>query len=276
LKDILKRFGYEGINPSTTPMDADFYAQAVARVATDDTDKYKYPYREAVGSLMYPSICTCPDIAFAVSVLSQFNSCYSEFHWTKGVVRLFRYLKYRIEKRLVLRYDGDEQSQPRLGYSDSDWAGDRATRRSTTGYVFLMAGAAVTWKSRKQVTVAMSTNESEYMALGDATKEALWLRSLLTEMSILRPKFPIRLNVDNEGCIHLAENPLLSDRSKHIDIRHHFVRDEIIRESIYLVYCPTADMTADIFTKALERTKFSHFAHSLGIRTATLSSGGPN
>jgi hypothetical protein len=196
------------------------------------------------------------------------------FHWEKGIVRVFRYLKYRIEKHYVLRFDGDaDKDHSIIGYSDSDWAGDRQTRRSTTGYVFKMAGAAVSWKTRKQQTVAMSTNESEYMALGDATKEALWLRSMLVEMSILRPRYPIRVNVDNEGCIYLAENPLLSERSKHIDIRHHFVRDEILHESIYLVYCPTSDMTADIFTKALERIKHSHFVHSLGIRSS-FSSGG--
>lgn len=273
LKDILKRFGYENVKPSTTPMDVEFPTQALLHVASDDTDKVKYPYREAVGSLMYPAICTCPDLSFAVSVLSQYNSSYTAFHWEKGIVRVFRYLKYRIEKRYVLRYDGDEDDYPVLGYSDSDWAGDRKTRRSTTGYVYKMAGAAVSWKTRKQQTVAMSTNESEYMALGDATKEALWLRSLLTEMSVIRRGYPIRINCDNEGCIHLAENPLLSDRSKHIDIRHHFVRDEILRESIYLSYCPTSDMTADIFTKALERIKHSHFVHSLGIRSSASSGG---
>src|ERR1700754_4486844 len=124
-----------------------------------------------------------------------------------------------------------------------------------------MSGAAISWKSRRQVTVAGSTVEVEYMAVGDATKEALWLRSLLSGLSIIDPQFPTRILVDNQGSIHLAKNPLVSDRSKHIDIRHHFICERIEERQVYLTYCPTGDMVADIFTKGLERIKHWRFLY---------------
>ena len=128
-----------------------------------------------------------------------------------------------------------------------------------------MAGAAVCWKSRRQVTVAASTVEVEYMAIGDATKEALWLRSLFFELNIQDLNYPTRILVDNEGSVSLAKNPLLSDCSKHIDIQHHFIQEQVFSHEIYLSYCHTSDMVADILTKALEWIKHYHFVYLLGL-----------
>src|ERR1700753_2733145 len=116
---------------------------------------------------MYLMVGTRPDLAYSISVLSQYSTCYTKYHWD-GIVRVFRYLRY--SKDLVLRYDGDSSiGSTLLGYSDSDWGGDHQTRRSTTGYTFLFAGAAIAWKSRRQHRVAGSTVEAEYLAVGDTT-----------------------------------------------------------------------------------------------------------
>lgn len=112
------------------------------------------------------------------------------------------------------------------------------------------------------------------MALGDAAKEALWLRSLTSQLGIIDQDYPTRILVDNEGSIAIAKHPLLSERSKHIDIRHHFVREKVVNHQLLFSYCPTSDMTADIFTKPLERVKFSRFAYLLGLRDGTICSGG--
>ena len=269
--DVLKRFGFENATSCHTPMDVNFPSLAITHVSAGDADKSKYPYQAAVGCFTYAMIGTCAELALATSVLGQYATTYTEFHW-KGASRVFRYLQYR--KDFVLCFDGDATPARPLGYSDADWAGDLATRRSTTGYCFLLSGAAICWKSRKQQTVAASTTEAEYMSLGDATKEALWLRSLLIGLGTINDDFPIPILVDNQGAIHLAKNPLISNRSKHIDIRHHFVREKIVSKLISLQFCPTDNMVADIFTKPLDRIKFSRFTHALGIRETTQSSGG--
>jgi hypothetical protein len=269
---VLQRFGYGNCNGVTTPMSPDFPTCAATESLSANEEEMKtYPYLSAVGSLMYLMVGTRPDLAYPISVLSQYSSRYTKFHW-EGVTRMFRYLQHT--KDLVLRYDGNDPNELLHGYSDSDWGGDRETRRSTTGYVFIYAGGAVSWKSRRQVTVAASTVEAEYMALGDATKEALWLRSLFYELNIQKRLYPTRVLVDNEGSVSLATNPLLSDRSKHIDIRHHFVRERIIKREVYLSYCPTSDMTADILTKPLGRIKHYRFIHLLGLRLGSLDGVG--
>jgi hypothetical protein len=268
---VLKRFGYENCKGVTTPMNPDFPTRAAfeSQFATEHEMK-QYPYLQALGSLMYLMVGTRPDLAFSLSVLSQYSTKYTKFHWD-AIVRVFRYLQY--SKDLVLRYDGDNLDEPLYGFSDSDWAGDKETRRSTSGYTFLMAGAAVVWKSRRQPTVSGSTVEAEYLAVGEATKEALWLRTLYSELGIIDPSFPTRILCDNQGTISLANNPLLSDHTKHIDIRHHFVKEKIRNQEIYLSYCPTSDMVADILTKALNRIKHWRFVHGLGLRGNSIPVG---
>ena len=140
------------------------------------------------------------------------------------------------------------------GYSDSDWGGDTATRRSTSGYVFFVAGGPVSWASRLQRTVALSSTEAEYLALTDAVKEALWLRSIFAEFGFHLS--PTELFCDNQGAICLASNYLTSGRTKHLDIRVHFIRQCIREESIVLGWISTQDMIADLFTKPLLKIIF--------------------
>ncbi len=187
----------------------------------DDVRKGVNPvaYQSMVGSLLYAAMATRPDIAQAVGVVSKFNSNPTEAHLT-AVKRILRYLKGTAD--LVLKYQKSEDGTL-VGYSDSDWAGDPDDRHSTTGNLFLMAGGAISWLSKKQAIVALSTSEAEYVALSLATQEAVWLRRLLTDLRAA-PNGPTLLMEDNQGAIAIARNPIAHARTKHIDIRYHSIK----------------------------------------------------
>ena len=144
-----------------------------------------------------------------------------------------------------------------VGYSDADWAGDIQDRRSTSGNVFLLGGGAITWSSRKQTSVALLTVEAEYLALSVATQEAIWLRHLQEELGVTNTG-PTLIFEDNQGAISMAKNPVFHKRTKHVQIRYHFVREAVEQGTITLEYCRTDDMLADSFTKALARDQFEY------------------
>ena len=147
-----------------------------------------------------------------------------------------------------------EPSAKLLGYSDSDWAGDVDTRRSTTGYVFTLNHGAVTWGSRLQATVALSSSEAEYMAMCAAVQEAIHLRQLLKDLGHVQDQ-PTRILEDNQGCIALSENPVFHKRTKHIDIKYHFVRERVASNEIKIEYVATEDQLADLLTKGLSKQR---------------------
>ena len=150
------------------------------------------------------------------------------------------------------------------GYSDADWAGDADDRKSTSGYLFLIAGGPVSWKSRKQSTVALSTAEAEYVALSTAVQECMWMQRLLSDLGN-PPDGPTTILEDNQSSIAMARNPQFHGRAKHIDIKHHFVREQVSNGSIELQYCPTNDMLADILTKGLAQQQYSSLRERPGI-----------
>ncbi|GAX79480.1 hypothetical protein CEUSTIGMA_g6921.t1 [Chlamydomonas eustigma] len=150
-----------------------------------------------------------------------------------------------------------------VGYCDADYAGDMDTRRSTTGYVFSMHGGAISWSSRLQPTVAMSSCEAEYMSAASAVKEALWLRKLAADLNLELKT--LNMYCDNQGSIKLLRHPIASARSKHIDVMHHFVRERVARGEVQFEYCSTERMVADIFTKALPVTKLEFCRQELGL-----------
>jgi hypothetical protein len=153
------------------------------------------------------------------------------------------------------------------GYCDSDWAGDKLTRKSTSGYIFCLAGAAISWKSKWQSIIALSSTESEYVGLGFASKEAVWLRRIMRDVGIgcdMGVK-PIKIYADNQGSIKIANNSYTTKRSKHIDIQFHFTRSVIESGEIELEYCPTSMMIADMMTKALAPVKVEEFTGLAGL-----------
>ena len=227
----------------------------------EDVAKMKsIPYREAVGSLMYAAMGTRPDIVFATSTVAQFSENPGWIHW-EAVKRIFRYLLGT--KKLELVYGGEKRGL--VGYVDADGA-SQEHRRAISGYVFLIDGGAVSWSSKKQELVTLSTTEAEYVAATHAAKEAIWLRRLIGE--VFKPiDGPTVLFSDSQSAIALAKDGHYHARTKHIDIRYHFIRYIIEEGTIKLNYCPTDDMTADTLTKALPSVKAKHFATALGLST---------
>ena len=156
-----------------------------------------------------------------------------------------------------------------VGYSDADWAGDVNDRKSTSGYLFMMSGAPVSWKSRKQACVALSTAEAEYVALSTATQEATWMRKLLEDLHAEQIE-PTVIYADNQPAISIAQNPQYHSKTKHIDIKHHFVWEKVSDNTIKLEYWPTSKMLADILTKGLSYDKFSQLGELSGVKDVSI------
>ena len=220
----------------------------------------RVPYREAIGSLMYCAVATRPDIAFPFGLLSQFLENPGRIHW-EAVKRIFRYLAGTKNWKLVYGIN----SSGLEGYTDADGA-SQEHRHAISGYAFLIDGGAVSWSSKKQEIVTLSTAEAEYVAATHAAKEAIWLRRLIGEVFHSLPN-RTTLYSDSQSAIALTRDGSYHARTKHIDIRYHFIHFVVQDGTIKLVYCPTDDMTADTLTKALPSAKAKHFAASLGLRS---------
>ena len=209
--------------------------------------------QSAIGCLIYAATATRPDLSAAVNALSQFMSDPSLDHWTR-VKRVLRYVKGTID--YGIEFNAQESNKIEvIGYSDADWAVDIVSRKSTSGYVFKLAGAAVSWQSRRQRTVALTSTEAEYLALSSAAQETMWLRKLLSNLGYEQNE-PTVLYEDNQGAIALAKNPTNHARTKHIDIRHHYIRQEVSAKNTEVAYCSNGDMVADVLTKGLSKEKF--------------------
>jgi hypothetical protein len=262
IEAIITRFNFNDLKPSSIPIDPSApLSKTQSPSKLEDIAKMKnVPYREAVGSLMYAAMGTRPDIAFATSTVAQFSENPGWAHW-EAVKRIYRYLIGT--KKLELSYGGDKGGL--VGYVDADGA-SQEHRRAISGYVFMVDGGAVSWSSKKQELVTLSTAEAEYVAQTHAAKEAIWLRRLLTEI-FQSTDTPTTLFSDSKSAIALAQDGHYHARTKHIDIWYHFIRYIIEAGSIKLVYCPTDDMTADTLTKALPSVKAKHFATALGLTT---------
>jgi hypothetical protein len=154
-----------------------------------------------------------------------------------------------------------------LGFCDADYAGDVDTRRSTTGYVFTLYGGAISWQSKRQPTVAVSTSEAEYMAAAAAVKEALWLGKLMCDLGM--PQSAMRILGDNQAALKLLRNPITSLRSKHIDIVHHFARERVLRGEILFGYISTSEQMADVLTKPLSTAKHNKCTAAMGVGKVT-------
>ncbi len=256
LRDVLEKFRMDSCKAVSTPMEPGTHYQ---KRSEDEPQFEKQLYQQAIGCLTYAATSTRPDICAAIGVLSQYMSDPSESHWC-GVKRLLRYLKGTQNYGLLFS-SGDTAL---VGFSDADWAGDLDTRRSTSGYVFKVGDATVSWCSKKQQTVAKSTTEAEYVALGMAVQETVWLRRLLSDIGRSESLATI-IYEDNNGAIDLSRNAKHHTRTKHIDISHHFTREKVQSGEVSVVYCPTDEMIADVMTKGLARVKFQRFRDALGV-----------
>ena len=263
IRSILQRYGMEDCKSLATPLDANSkLSKDMAPLTDEDINAMVgVPYQNAVGSLVYAMIGTRADIAFAVGVVSQYMANPGPRHWV-AVKRILRYLKGTMDD--VLRYGGSYSNLQVVGYCDADYAGDIDSRKSTTGYVFLLNGGAISWNSKKQPTVALSTTEAEYMAATHAAKEAIWFQRFFKETGFLLDG-PMTIFSDNQSCISLSRNPTFHARTKHVEIHHHFVREKIEEGKIDLVFCGTQDMVADNLTKGLTREKHCRFKEMMGI-----------
>ncbi|SGY12337.1 BQ5605_C072g12892 [Microbotryum silenes-dioicae] len=259
LLDVLARFNMSDCNPCKSPMEANL--QLSPEPDTDSADNAIY--RSMIGSLMYAVVATRPDLAHSVGYLSRFVGKAGNTH-LEAAKRVLRYIKGSLD--LGIHYT--RTSAPLLGYegySDSDWGSDIQTSRSTMGYLFKLAGGAISWSSRLQPRVACSSTEAEYLGLSHAAKEAVFLRSLLTELG-LDTSSPLRLLGDNQGAIALTQNPVFHARTKHLRMLEHFVREHVRNGEISVTYIPTHDMVADIFTKPLPRVVFQRHCDAIGLR----------
>jgi Reverse transcriptase (RNA-dependent DNA polymerase) len=263
--DVIKRFDMADCHPTSTPMDPGAHLLKAADNDVLDAVGVKQ-YQSAVGALMYAAQGTRPDIAYAMTVLSQFNSAPSAEHW-KAVKRVMRYLRGTTHYGITYRGLDSSMEEPTLhGYCDSNYAEDLNDRKSVTGYAFLLSGAAVSWQAKKQPSVATSTTEAEYMAASEAAKEAIWWRSFMVSLGY-DVTAATRIQSDNQSSIKLSKNPEHHKRSKHIDVRHHFIREKVNEGTIDLMYVNTSEMAADILTKPLVKVKHDAGVTLLGMHT---------
>lgn len=254
VESLLKNYNMTHCKTSETPMEINLKLEKPQNDCCDN----KYPYRQLLGSLMYLAVLTRPDIAFSVNYLSQFNNSYDETHW-KHLKRILKYLKGTKNYGLVFCKDKSSIE----GYADADWGSDINDRKSFSGFCFKLSNAVISFECRKQRNVSLSSTEAEYIALSEASKECIYLKNLYTE--ILGSCGPIVLYNDSQSAQKLVSNPVFHRRSKHIDIRYHFVREAVANKFVTIDYLETAEMPADILTKSLGSVKHKYFTKKLGI-----------
>jgi hypothetical protein len=261
---VLQRFNMDEAKVVSTPLAAHFQLSAKQRPSSQkEIDEMKdVPYASAVGCLMYAMICTRPDLAQALSVVSKYMSNPGKPHW-QAVKWILRYLKGT--KQLGIMFERKQEVACVAGYVDSDYAGDLDRRRSTTGYVFTCGGGPVSWKATLQAVTALSTTEAEYMALTEASKEAIWLNGLVSGLGIQQESVVVKC--DSQSAIHLTKNPVFHVRTKHIDVRYHRIRDWVESGEIIVEKVHTNDNATDCLTKPVTAEKFRHCLNLLKITT---------
>ncbi|CAM8990990.1 unnamed protein product [Rhodiola kirilowii] len=254
-KDILKRFKFEGMKAVRTPVAE---RMEMMKEGTGELVNPTY-FKSIVGSLRYLT-STRPDIVYGVGLISRFMEKPQQSHLL-AAKRILRYISGTIDYGIM--YSHTEEFCL-TGYTDSDWAGDVETRKSTSGYAFYLGDGVVSWSSKKQQVVALSTAEAEYIAVTTAACQAVWLRRILEDLKH-KQEGPTRIMCDNKSAIALAKNPVFHGRSKHIGIRYHYIRELVKDGEIELEFCKTDEQVADIFTKGLSSDKFELFRHMLGV-----------
>jgi len=253
---VLNRFGMTNAIIANTPLPHRY--TPVAHTGNPDPT-LQTQYQAIIGSLLYLMLGTNPDIAFAVIKLSQFSANPSKEHyeWAKYICH---YLAGTKDYTMV--FDGNT-NEGLIAHSDSDWAADTKSRHSITGYFLKLAGSLVSWLLRAQKTVALSSTEAEYMAISDCCQQAMWITNFFREIGF--PISPITIFGNNQGSLFIGSNPVQEKRTKHIDIRYHYIQECIEDNKVSVVFVPGNDNLADMFTKNLDRLKFVKFQEQLGL-----------
>ena len=262
-KEILKRFGMDKCNLVGTPIEHKAKPSKYDGGEAVDSTLFK----SLVGSLRYLT-CTRPDILFAVGLISRFMEEPTTKH-LEIAKRILRYIKGTVDYGMFYSTSEDFKL---VGYSDSDWAGNKDDGRSTTGFLFFLGNNAFTWSSKKQPIVTLSSCEAEYVAATSCVCHAIWLRSMLKELH-MEQEDAYEIYVDNKSAINLAKNLVYHDRSKHINTRYHFIRECIARKDVRVIHTRSEDQVADIFTKPLNENDFSRQRMMLGVGKSSLKGG---
>lgn len=264
IDELVNSFGLYDAHPTRSPLDPG--------TVIDDTPNLTVNIREfqrGTGSLQYLATKTRPDISRAACFLAEFNAAPTAKCWA-ALIHVIKYLKGT--RALGIKYHRDRTNPADIGppnaYSDSDWGGPHTkARRSVGGYVFKLAGGPIAWQAKRQTCVATSSNEAEYIAVSEASREAYWIREIMKDLRLFNdPHTPgIPVYMDNKGAIDLTTSDMQTKRSKHIDIRYHYTRDMADQGIIQIKQIPTAEMVADGCTKPLGSEAHSHFIRLLGL-----------
>ncbi|GJZ52262.1 retrotransposon protein, putative, ty1-copia subclass [Tanacetum coccineum] len=270
LDKILKRYRMDNSKRGSIPMQVDLHLNK-SQCATTSAEMKRMqnvPYASAVGSIMYAVRCTRPDVAFAQNITSRFQQNPGEAHWT-AVKNILKYL--RNTKDTFLVYGGNPEAELQVKcYCDAGFETDRDDTKSQTGYVFVLNGGAVVWKSSKQSTTAQHATEAEYIAASEAAKEAVWIRKFIDELGVVPSNdYPIKMNCDNSAAIIIAKESGIQKGARHFQRKYHYVRECIKTGEIDIVKVHTDENLADPFTKALAGPKLTRHARSMGLRPAS-------
>ena len=255
VSELVSKYVTAGAKPKSTPLPPGVKLTQ----AGEPMDQSVYQYKQMIGSLMYLAVCTRPDIAQSVGVLARYSHNPTEDH-LRGVLHVLEYLSGTLDYGICF---GGGENLVLDGYTDADFAGDVDTRRSTTGYVFLLNGGAVSWASKVQHTVAQSTTEAEYMSVAAAVNEALNLKKLFPDLRIAGG--PVQIYGDNQAAIKILKNPISCSRTKHIDVKYHAARERVVRGEVMVTYISTELMVADVMTKSLPKIKFQFCRLGMGV-----------
>ena len=260
--DILKRFNMLDCNSATTPCEP-----GIKLSTGEDTNLVDSTlYRQLIGSLRY--LCNSrPDITYGVGLVSRFMKKPCKDHLL-AAKRILRYVKGTLECGILFLAAKENSEIEIVGYTDADWSGDVGDRKSTSGYMFMLGNAPISWCSKKQDVVALSSCEAEYISAAFGASQALWLGMLLEELNI-KCSNVMKLRIDNKSAIDLAKHPIAHGRNKHIEVKYHFLRDQVNKNKLALEYCRTEEQCADMLTKALKPKRLEEMKNKIGMHKLT-------
>ena len=261
IHQALARYGLQDIHPVKTPIDPNI---KLAENPETYSPAFKTEFQSKLGTLVYPSNCARPDITFATNYFVRYGKNLGQTHMD-AVIRIFAYLKATPERGIKYHSGGDPEFKL-YSDSDSDHAGCTNTRRSTTGWNLTFMGGAISWRSYRQATVAHATCDAKYVAASEAIQEAIWVKGFVNCLSIRDFQIAsIPLFIDNEAALALTKTPRFHTRSKHIDVKYHFTRDNVGAGHIITQRVKTNENVTDILTKAMTRVKHEDMVKKLGM-----------